>query len=164
DIDFLEKGQTAFVVGGGIGTPPMHELAKQLHGKGVKVVTILGYASKEVIFYQEEFSKISDELHVSTDDGSFGVHGHVGLLLDDLLAKGIYPDAVFACGANGMLKAIDEKFKDHPHAYISMEARMACGMGACYACVVHVAGDETGTQSLKVCDQGPVFETGKVVL
>jgi len=71
---------------------------------------------------------------------------------------------VYACGANGMLKAVDTKFADHPAAFISMEARMACGMGACYACVCHVKGDDTGAKAVKVCDQGPVFKTGEVVL
>ncbi|SJZ51169.1 dihydroorotate dehydrogenase electron transfer subunit [Pilibacter termitis] len=163
DTSVVESGQTALVIGGGIGTPPMYELSRQLKEKGVQVIHLIGFASRDVMFYQDKFLSLG-ETHFSTDDGSFGLHGHVGLLIDDLLAKGIKPDAVYACGANGLLKAVDEKFAQHPNAYISMEARMACGMGACYACVVHVVGDETGASSLKVCDQGPVFETGRVVV
>jgi dihydroorotate dehydrogenase electron transfer subunit len=163
DLSFLEKGNKALVIGGGIGTPPMYEVARQLKAKGVEVLNLIGFASDNVSFYKDEFQALG-ETRFSTDDGSFGLHGHVGMLIDEALANGETFDAVYACGANGLLNAVDEKFKTHPHAYISMEARMACGMGACYACVVHVQGDETGTQSLKVCDQGPVFETGKVVL
>ena len=59
-----------------------------------------------------------------------------------------------------MLKYVDSKFENHPHAYVSMEARMACGMGACYACVVHVKG-ESDAKNLRVCEEGPVFPTGK---
>ena len=73
-------------------------------------------------------------------------------------------DAIYACGAQGMLKAVASRTETHPNAFISMEARMACGMGACYACVVHVAGDETGQKSLKVCDEGPIFRVGEVVI
>ncbi len=61
----------------------------------------------------------------------------MGRLLSEALAKGRIPDAVYACGANGMLKAIDSLFPTHPHVYLSLEERMACGIGACYACVCH---------------------------
>ena len=62
-----------------------------------------------------------------------------------------------------MLQYVDRKFQDHPHAYLSMESRMACGMGACYACVVHVAGQDESVNK-RVCEDGPVFETGTIVV
>jgi len=161
DIENLEEGQTAFVIGGGIGTPPMYELSRRLVEKGVKVINLIGFASKEVMFYQEEFEALG-ETGFSTDDGSFGIHGHVGMLIDTALEQFGTPHAVYACGANGLLRAVNNKFHDHPQAYISMEARMACGMGACYACVVPLEADSN--KSMKVCDQGPVFPTGKVVV
>ncbi|MET1239988.1 dihydroorotate dehydrogenase electron transfer subunit, partial [Enterococcus faecalis] len=99
-----------------------------------------------------------------TDDGSFGAHGNVGRLLSEALAKGRIPDAVYACGANGMLKAIDSLFPTHPHVYLSLEERMACGIGACYACVCHKKGDTTGAKSVKVCDEGPIFKASEVIL
>ena len=71
--------------------------------------------------------------------------------------------AVYACGAPGMLKYVDETFRSHPRAYISMESRMACGMGACYACVLLVA-DEDQSVNKCVCEDGPVFETGTVLV
>ena len=75
---------------------------------------------------------------MTTDDGSYGIKGYVSTVIDGFDWT---PDAVYSCGAPGMLKYIDSKFENHPHAYVSMEARMACGMGACYACVVHVKGE-----------------------
>ena len=71
-------------------------------------------------------------------------------------------DAVYSCGAPGMMKYINQTFYDHPRAYLSLESRMACGMGACYACVLKVP--DSGTVSQRVCEDGPVFRTGTVVL
>ena len=163
DITTVAAGQTAFIVGGGIGIPPLYELSKQLNEKGVKVIHFLGYASKEVAYYQQEFMALG-ETHFATDDGSFGAHGNVGRLLSEALAKGRIPDAVYACGANGMLKALDSLFPTHPHVYLSIEERMACGIGACYACVCHKKGDTTGAKSVKVCDEGPIFKASEVIL
>ena len=163
DITTVAAGQTAFIVGGGIGIPPLYELSKQLNEKGVKVIHFLGYGSKEVAYYQQEFMALG-ETHFATDDGSFGAHGNVGRLLSEALAKGRIPDAVYACGANGMLKAIDSLFPTHPHVYLSLEERMACGIGACYACVCHKKGDTTGAKSVKVCDEGPIFKASEVIL
>lgn len=162
DLTELKAGDTAFVVGGGIGIPPLYELSKQLGAKGVHVVHFLGYASKEVMYYEEEF-RASADTRIATDDGSYGVKGHVGHLLTESLATHT-PNAVFACGAKGMLQAVENQFIDHDNVQLSLEARMACGMGACYACVCHVKGDETQTKSVKVCDQGPIFKAGEVVL
>ncbi|HGY0989911.1 TPA: dihydroorotate dehydrogenase electron transfer subunit [Enterococcus faecalis] len=163
DITTVAAGQTVFIVGGGIGIPPLYELSKQLNEKGVKVIHFLGYASKEAAYYQQEFMALG-ETHFATDDGSFGAHGNVGRLLSEALAKGRIPDAVYACGANGMLKAIDSLFPTHPHVYLSLEERMACGIGACYACVCHKKGDTTGAKSVKVCDEGPIFKASEVIL
>lgn len=163
DIDQVSNGETAFVIGGGIGTPPMYELSKKLSDKGVRVIQLFGFASKDVVFYEEKFQKLGIT-RIATDDGTYASHGHVGLLIDQAIADFGQPDAVYACGSNGLLKAVDHKFDDHPKAYISMEARMACAVGACYACVVHVKDDDTATGYVKVCDQGPIFETGKLVL
>lgn len=161
-IESVQSGQLAYVVGGGIGIPPMYELSKQLNKKGVKVVHFLGYASKDVAYFQEEFIVLGDT-RFATDDGSLGVHGNVGNLLLEATKKD-KPDVVYACGANGMLKTVAQLFKDNPNVFLSLEQRMACGMGACYACVCHVQNDETGTKSFKVCDEGPIFRANEVVL
>ncbi|MBB5887524.1 dihydroorotate dehydrogenase electron transfer subunit [Lactovum miscens] len=163
DIGNVKAEETAFIIGGGIGAPPMYELSKELISKGVKVIQLLGFATKNVIFYEEKFKKLG-VTRIATDDGTYGMHGHVGHLIDQAIEEFGQPDLVYACGSNGLLKAVDRKFDDHPKAYISMEARMACAVGACYACVVHVKDDETGMSYVKVCDDGPIFETGKLVI
>jgi dihydroorotate dehydrogenase electron transfer subunit len=162
DISEIKANEEVLIVGGGIGTPPLYQLAREVKRKGAKVTVVLGFASKAVSFHIDKFKALGDVL-VSTDDGSLGSMGHVGLVIDKLLKTQQF-DAVYACGAKGLLKYVDERFRAHPRAYISVEARMACGIGACYACVCPVYGDNTGTQTLKVCDQGPIFATGKVVL
>lgn len=162
NIDGLETGDNVFIVGGGIGIPPLYELSKQLVSKGIKPIHFLGYASKEVSYFQEEFMALGDT-RFATDDGTFGIHGNVGNLLLEAVHEG-QPKAVFACGANGMLRAVEQIFIGHPNVQLSLEARMACGMGACYACVCHLQNDESGSKSVKVCDEGPIFQAGEVVL
>lgn len=157
-IDFLDAGQTALLVGGGIGVPPLLELAKQLYAKGVSVTAVIGFASKDVVILEQELAQFADVI-VTTDDGSYGTKGYVSTVIDTFKNES---DAVYACGAPGMLNYVDQKFEKHPHAYLSMESRMACGMGACYACVVHVK-DADESKSLRVCEDGPVFATGTVL-
>jgi dihydroorotate dehydrogenase electron transfer subunit len=162
DLSVIDQGQKAYIVGGGIGIPPLYELSKQLIAKGVQVTHFLGYASKDVAYFQQEFIALG-KTHFATDDGSYGTAGNVGdLLRTELMDE--QPDAIFACGANGMLKAVDQIFPENPNVFLSMEQRMACGIGACYACVCHKKGDETGTKSFKVCDEGPIFRASEVVL
>jgi len=161
DTNVVEN-QVALIIGGGIGVPPLYELSKQLAKKGAKIIHLFGFASQEVIFYEDEFRALG-EVHIATDDGSRGLKGHVGDLLAKLVKKTTDFAAVYACGAINMLKLIDQKFADHPQAYLSMESRMACGMGACYACVCREKEDATGEKALKVCTDGPVFKTGRVV-
>lgn len=159
-IEEVQPGQTAYIVGGGIGVPPLYELSKQLVKKGVKVKHFFGFANKEVIFYEEAFKQLG-EVNIATDDGSSGFHGHVGHLLDQVAEQA--PDVLYACGSKGLLLAVESRYEGQ-NAYFSLEARMACGMGACYACVCHKKSDPTGNESLKVCDEGPVFKVGEVVL
>ncbi|MDR3156834.1 MAG: dihydroorotate dehydrogenase electron transfer subunit [Lactobacillales bacterium] len=163
DTSFVNRGSTVLILGGGIGVPPLYELSKQFVNRGVKVVHLLGFATSEVIFYEKEF-RLLGETRISTDDGSYGVKGHVGTLLEELETENFLPDAVYACGSDGLLKMVDEKFAQHPAAFISMESRMACGIGACYACVCYEKGDVTQKRSRKICDQGPVFKIGEVVI
>lgn len=159
DLSFLKSGDKALIIGGGIGVPPLVELAKQLANKGVEVISVIGFATKDAVILEEDLTKYG-QVYVTTDDGSYGTKGYVSTILDQLELSA---DAVYACGAPGMLGYVDEQFSDHPHAYISMESRMACGMGACYACVVHVK-DQSDAVNKRVCEDGPVFETGHIIL
>ena len=161
DLSVVTSGQKALLIGGGIGVPPLVETAKQLAAKGVDVTSVLGFASKEAVILEEELSAYG-KVYVTTDDGSYGIKGYVSTVVDDLVQNETY-DAIYSCGAPGMLKYVDQKFENHPHAYLSMESRMACGMGACYACVVHLKNAQEAANK-RVCEDGPVFETGNIIL
>ena len=147
--------EVIFVIGGGIGVPPLYELSRRLTQKQAKVIHLFGFQTVELAYYQEEFAALGP-VHYATNDGTLGVTGHVGHLLAALTEQ-YQPAAVYACGATGLLKAVAETFSTHPRVYLSLEERMACGMGACYACVCTL--EENGVEvTKKVCDQGPIFK------
>ncbi|MGI8315054.1 dihydroorotate dehydrogenase electron transfer subunit [Halobacillus mangrovi] len=146
----------ALLVGGGIGVPPLYYLAKQLEKDGVQVTSILGFQSAEEAFLVDEFESIGD-VYVTTNDGTLG---HQGLVTDLFPhVKGRF-DTYFTCGPTVMLKAVASELSDVP-GYISMEERMGCGIGACFACVVP-SNDEKGYR--RICCDGPVFDAKEVVL
>ncbi|MDT0692130.1 dihydroorotate dehydrogenase electron transfer subunit [Staphylococcus chromogenes] len=149
----------ALLVGGGIGVPPLYELSKQLNARGIETVHVLGFRSKQDVFYKNQFEALS-ETYVVTEDGSLGEKGFVTTVIDQLPVD---YDIYYTCGPKPMLKALTELYtlKDVP-GYISLEERMGCGVGACFACVCHVP--HSNTDYVKVCTDGPVFEKGAVVL
>lgn len=159
-LDFLTAGQSALLIGGGIGIPPLLELSKQLSAAGIKISLVMGFQSAQHAFYQEEFRKYSTVL-IATDDGSLGTLGTVETVLDQNYRDRFF-DAVYACGPKGLNRMVNDRFRAHPHAYISLEERMACGIGACSACICQKAQDPT--ENLKVCDDGPVFKTATVIV
>lgn len=158
DLSDLEQHSRVLLVGGGIGVPPLLEVAKQLHERGVDVTTVLGFATKDAVILENELAKYS-QVFVTTDDGSYRTQGNVSVVIKKFYNEF---DAIYSCGAPGMMKYINQTFSEHPRAYLSLESRMACGMGACYACVLKVPESETVSQ--RVCEDGPVFKTGTVVL
>lgn len=158
-VDEVKPGDTALLVGGGIGVPPLYYLSKQLLAKGVRVIHVLGFASAADVFYKEEFEALG-ETYLATADGSAGEQGFV---TDVILRHGLSFQVLYACGPTPMLKALDTAYRDHK-GFLSLEERMGCGIGACYACVCKVQGDETGTKYHKICSDGPVFPIGEVVL
>jgi dihydroorotate dehydrogenase electron transfer subunit len=158
-IEGINKGQTALLVGGGIGVPPLYFLSKQLVEKGVEVEHVLGFSSVAESFLEKEFSYLG-ETFVATVDGSLGQKGFV---TDAIGTNSLGFDTLYACGPTAMLKALEGKFQGG-NAYFSLEQRMGCAVGACLACVCPVAGDETGTRYRKVCSDGPVFPMGEVVI
>ena len=159
DLSPVRSGDHALIIGGGIGVPPLLEVAKELHARGARVTAVLGFSDKSAVILEAEMKK-SAEVIVTTDNGSYGRQGYVSAVVDKLPQDYV---AVYSCGAPAMLQYVDRKFQDHPHAYLSMESRMACGMGACYACVVHVAGQDESVNK-RVCEDGPVFETGTIIV
>lgn len=150
----VEAKEHVVLMGGGVGVPPLYETAKQYLHQGTKVDVVLGFNTKNQAIYLEEFEALGVRVTVASMDGSIGVKGTV---IDAMQEKEIPGDFILACGPLPMLKAIQNTYTK---GYISLEARMACGMGACMGCVVK---DKEG-HSLRVCKDGPVFEIGKVAL
>ncbi|PGK80279.1 dihydroorotate oxidase B electron transfer subunit [Bacillus thuringiensis] len=158
-VEEAEAGQTALLVGGGIGVPPLYELSQRLVAKGVRVIHILGFQTKDVVFYEEKFAELGDT-YVATVDGTHGTKGFVTDVIDNY---GIDFDILYSCGPLAMLRALEGRYKEKK-AYISLEERMGCGIGACFACVCHLQEDPSGHSYKKVCSDGPVFSIGEVVL
>ncbi|MCU4966198.1 dihydroorotate oxidase B electron transfer subunit [Bacillus toyonensis] len=158
-VEEAETGQTALLVGGGIGVPPLYELSQRLVAKGVRVIHILGFQTKDVVFYEEKFAELGDT-YVATVDGTHGTKGFVTDVIDNY---GIDFDILYSCGPLVMLRALEGRYKEKK-AYISLEERMGCGIGACFACVCHLQEDPSGHSYKKVCSDGPVFPIGEVVL
>lgn len=158
-INEIESGKTALLVGGGIGVPPLLELSRQLVAKGIKVQHVLGFQTVGAVFLEEEFSSLGMTI-ITTDDGSYGYRGFVTDAIND---HNIQFDMMYSCGPTPMLKAL-ERLHGHKPLFLSLEERMGCGIGACFACVCHTGDDPNGTSYKKVCSDGPVFKAGEVVL
>lgn len=159
-IDSVQAGQQVLIVGGGIGIPPLLEVSKQLSNKGAKLTILLGFQTCASVFYEDVF-RLYGQVWISSDDGSIGSHGTVETILNDQLKDRVF-DAVFACGPIGLNRMINERYQYHSHAYISLEERMACGIGACAACTCQKAN--TDSENVKVCSDGPVFKTNEVIV
>lgn len=152
-------GEKALLFGGGIGIPPLLELAKQLSGE---VQIVLGYRDAS-LFLKEEFDAYGT-VYVSTEDGSVGTKGNV---IDAAAAHGLTADMIFACGPTPMLRGVQAFAKERGIlAQISMEERMACGIGACLACVCHSKDVDTHShvKNQRVCKEGPVFYADTIEL
>ncbi|MCA1053449.1 dihydroorotate dehydrogenase electron transfer subunit [Rossellomorea aquimaris] len=153
------NGKTALLVGGGIGVPPLYGLSKSLIARGWEVKHILGFQDHSVSFYEERFSQLG-ETFIATVDGSLGTKGFV----TDVIQKEAPDfDEYFSCGPTPMLNALQSKL-EMKNGFISLEERMGCGIGACFACVCHKQDDPEGHSYVKVCSDGPVFPAGVVQL
>ena len=156
----VEHGnKTALLVGGGIGVPPLYGLSKKLVENGWDVVHILGFQNEAVSFYEDRFRELGDT-YVATVDGSLGTKGFV---TDVIRMEKPAFDVFYSCGPTPMLKALESQLDDK-RGFISLEERMGCGIGACFACVCHKQDDPEGASYVKVCSDGPVFPTGEVLL
>lgn len=154
------QGETALLVGGGIGVPPLFELSQQLVRRGVNVIHVLGFQTKEAVFYEQAFTQLGTT-YVATVDGSYCYQGFVTDVIEN---EKFSFDVVYSCGPTPMLKALQERYSKNKKVFLSLEERMGCGIGACFACVCHTAGDTSGVSYKKVCVDGPVFRAGEVVL
>lgn len=155
----LEKaeGKKAFLMGGGIGVPPILELAKQLNCEKQIVV---GYRNAQT-FLKEQFEQ-QGSLYISTEDGSVGTKGNV---MDAIHENGLTADIIYACGPTPMLRAIKNYAEENGiECYISLEERMACGIGACLACTCKSKEKDhhTNVHNKRICKDGPVFLSTEV--
>ena len=153
---FPLKEKKAFLIGGGIGIPPMVELAKQLN---CEKQMVLGY--RDTLFLQEEFKGLGS-MYVATEDGSYGTEGNV---LDAIKENGVDAEIIYACGPTPMLKAIKEyAIANGIECWLSLEEKMACGIGACLACVCKSKEKDShsNVNNKRVCKEGPVFRAEEV--
>lgn len=154
----LEVKKKAILIGGGIGIPPMFELAKQLD---CEMDIVLGY--RDITFLSEEFTSFG-QVYVATEDGSAGTKGNV---IDAILNNNLQAEVIFACGPTPMLRGIKEYAAQKGiKAYLSLEERMACGIGACLACVCKTKEKDhhTNVNNKRICKDGPVFLAEEIEL
>ena len=142
--DLSKAGDSPLLVGGGVGVPPMYMLARQLREAGKAVRVILGFNTKDEVFYEEEFRALGCDVTVTTVDGSHGVKGFVTNALDG--QQSYY----YTCGPLPMIKALLQAAGTNGE--VSMEERMGCGFGACMGCTI-----QTTQGPKRVCKEGPVF-------
>lgn len=155
----LEKaeGKRVFLMGGGIGIPPMLQLAKELNAKKQIIV---GYRNQD-LFLAEDLRQ-NGEVYIATEDGSVGSRGNV---MDAIRDHNLEADVIMACGPMPMLRAIKKYAQEKGiEAYISLEERMACGVGACLGCVCKTkeVDHHSHVNNARICTDGPVFEAKEV--
>ena len=166
--DACRDKKNIVLLGGGIGAPSLLELAKAINRNAANDVScsaVLGYRNAgQQHFLSEDFREAGADVIIATDDGSEGIKGTV---IDALNITGTKPDIIFACGPMPMLRAIKLYAGERQiKAYISLEERMACGVGACLGCVVRTrtADAHSHVNNARICTEGPVFEAGEVLI
>ncbi len=143
----------ALLVGGGVGTPPLYALARQLKAKGRQVTVVLGFNTASEVFYAEEFKALGVDVVIATADGSCGVKGFV---TDAIRTIDATYDYFYSCGPLPMLKALSEQCT--VDGELSLEERMGCGFGICMGCSIM-----TRSGAKRVCKEGPVFKKEDII-
>ena len=155
----LGSDKKALVVGGGIGVPPMVEVAKHY---GENATAGIGFRSASAVILEEDFTAMGCDVRLCTDDGTRGHKGFVTDMVRQRLSEGA-ADIIYACGPTPMLKAVAEVAKEYGvRCQVSLEERMGCGIGACLVCACKIAA-EKGEAMKHVCKDGPVFEAETVI-
>ena len=149
--DLTLSGNKPLLLGGGVGVPPMYLLAKDLIREGKQVSVILGFNTKDEIFYEEEFRVLGADVTVATADGSYGIKGFV----TDAM-KGMDYTYFYTCGPEPMLKAVWNA--SATSGQFSFEERMGCGFGACMGCSC-----KTLTGNKRICKDGPVLKKEEIL-
>ena len=149
--DTSASGDKPLLLGGGVGVPPLYLLARELIGEGKDVTVILGFNTKDEIFYEEEFKALGAKVLVATADGSYGVKGFVTDAMKDLSYTHFY-----TCGPEPMLRAVSKATTTS--GQLSFEERMGCGFGACMGCSC-----KTLTGNKRICKEGPVMRKEEII-
>ena len=147
-----EGSEKPLVIGGGVGAPPMYGVAKHLMEKGAKPTVILGFTSKDDVFYEEEFKALGCDVYVTTNDGSYGTKGFVTDVIKNLEGY----DYFYTCGPLPMLKAV--AMGTECSGQLSFEERMGCGFGGCMGCSC-----KTLTGNKRICTEGPVLLKEEII-
>lgn len=154
---FPQKQGKALLIGGGIGIPPMLELAKELD---CEKEIILGYRNRQL--FLDDLFALHGNVHIATEDGSVGTKGNV---LDVIRNKQLQADTIYACGPMPMLRALKAYAQEQDvECWISLEERMACGVGACLGCVCKTRHKDghSHVKNKRICTEGPVFDAREV--
>ena len=149
--DLSVSGESPLLIGGGVGVPPMYLCAKQLIDGEKSVTVVLGFNTKDEVFYEEEFKKLGAKVLVTTVDGSYGIKGFVTDAIKDLDYSYFY-----TCGPEPMLKAVYNASKTS--GQFSFEERMGCGFGACMGCSC-----KTLYGNKRICKDGPVLVKEEII-
>ena len=149
--DLTASGECPLLVGGGVGTPPLYKLAKELTAMGKKVTVILGFNTKSEVFYEKEFEALGATVKVCTVDGSYGIRGFVTDAMKDVDYTYFY-----SCGPEPMLKALYKA--SVTSGEMSFEERMGCGFGACMGCSC-----KTVSGNKRICKEGPVLKKEDII-
>lgn len=156
------KNEPALLIAGGIGIPPMVQTAKELKAMGVDVSIAVGYRNNST-FLKEELEKYG-KVYIATEDGSVGTKGNV---IDAIKANDIQAKVIYSCGPTPMLKGVKAYANENAmEAQISLEEKMACGIGACLACVCKSkeVDHHSNVNNKRICKDGPVFDANEVEL
>ncbi len=152
-FDTSKSGNAPLLIGGGVGVPPMFALAKKLIAEGKSVNVILGFNTKDDVFYAEEFENVGTKVFVATADGSVGTKGFVTTVLQEEKIDYTY---FYTCGPEPMLKALYNATSTS--GQLSFEERMGCGFGACMGCSC-----KTKYGNKRICKEGPVLEKEEII-
>ena len=141
-----------------VGIPPLLELARRMK---CRKTIILGY--RDSLFLADEFAA-HGTVYLATEDGSAGTKGNV---MDCIREQALSADRIFACGPTPMLRSLQQYAREkHLDCYLSLEQRMACGIGACLACICHTTETDghSGVKNARICAEGPVFKSTEIEL
>lgn len=148
----VKDSKNPLVIGGGVGTPPMYALTKELIKQGAKPTVILGFNSKDDVFGEKEFKDLGCEVYITTNDGSYGTKGFVTDVIKNLSGY----DYFYTCGPMAMLKAVAQSTECS--GQLSFEERMGCGFGGCMGCSC-----KTLTGYKRICTEGPVLLKEEII-